>query len=85
MVERIVYDTARIKDGYHYLAIKFLRQSGRPMTTKQLVRKILQEKRVRTKTPDASLRSVISRSPFIVTSGKRSYYKLTAAGKIFSI
>lgn len=85
MVKTKNYNYAVNRDGYHCLAIKFLQQSGRPMSTKQLVRKIRKEKRIITKTPDASLRSVICRSPFIVATDKRSFYKLTPAGKNFSL
>lgn len=76
------YHFARYKGGIHYLTIRALQQAERPLTTHQLVKKILDKRTLKTKTPDASLRSVISRSPYIIRDG-RGVYKLNAAGKNF--
>jgi len=61
--------------GYVDLAIKILKEEGRPMTIDELTKKILEVKKVKSKTPEKSLTSALIRSSSFIRLN-RGLYKL---------
>ena len=62
-----------LNSSYHALSIKVLKREGRAMSAEEIFQKISRIKTFRGKTPDATLRSVLFRSPFIENTGRGSY------------
>jgi len=62
-------------DSIHYIVIKILKKYDRPMSVKELTKKILQIKNLQGKTPRNSVSSVLQRSVYIEPT-KRGFYRL---------
>ena len=73
--------TVTSKNSYHYLVLTILKKEGKAMTSLQLLNEIKKFKKITSKTPDATLRSVLQRSAYI-ENVERKYYNLKSGIKI---
>ena len=59
--------------SYRVLAINILKESKRPMTSNEMIKIILEKKKIDGKTPANSLRSILQRSNLFKRVGKSKY------------
>lgn len=81
MTKRSSAYTLTSKNSYHYLALSILKKEGKAMTSLELLNEIKKFKKITSKTPDATLRSVLQRSTYIENVA-RKYYNLKSGIKI---
>ncbi len=77
----IISDQVVGKNTYHYHILRILKREMKPMTAIQLLTKIRKVKKITSKTPDATIRSILIRSSFIENAGN-GYYKIKSNAKI---
>lgn len=77
----IVFDRVVGKNSYHYHILVILKKEKKPMSAIQLLTKIRKVKKITSKTPDATIRSILTRSSFIENTGY-GHYKIKSNAKI---
>ena len=77
----IVFDRVVGKNGYHYHILMILKKEKKPMSAIQLLTKIRKVKKITSKTPDATIRSILTRSSLIENMGY-GHYKIKSNAKI---
>ncbi len=61
------------RNSYQYHILVILQREKKPMTAIQLLNQIKKVKKITSKTPDATLRSTLYRSPFVKGVGNGHY------------
>jgi len=69
------------KNSYHYLILMILKKEHKSMKAIQITEKIKKLKKIKGKTPDATIRSLLQRSSYVEPVGN-GFWKLKSGVKI---
>jgi|APSaa5957512535_1039671.scaffolds.fasta_scaffold405730_1 hypothetical protein len=70
------------KNGHHYLILKILQSSGKPMDSAEILSQIKKTSKITIKNPKPAIRAILQRSMYIEKTRTRGFYQLKQSAKI---